>query len=256
MTEGPRILIFDIETAPVVGYVWQPWKTNLIAIKEDWYLLSFAYKWLGEDTTYYHQKAARKGDDRVLTKQLHSLLDRADIVVAHNLDKFDLRKANARFLYHDLPPVSPIMQIDTLKEAKRYFANTYNSLNGLGELLEVGAKKEHSGFSLWLGCMENDEEAWARMAEYNIEDVELLERVYLRLRPYMGTPGKKGHPNLGFWNPGETTCPKCGGTELTKRGKHRTTVSEFQTYQCKTCGGYSRVRTRDSQADGRGVRLV
>lgn len=253
---GPRILIFDIETAPVLGYVWQPWKTNLIDIKEDWYLLSFAYKWLGEEHTHYLQKSRFPADDYVLTKSLHMLLDEADIVIAHNLDKFDLRKANARFLYHGLPPVSPIMQIDTLKEAKRYFHNTYNSLNGLGELLQVGAKKQHVGFPLWLGCMEGDSKMWDMMEEYNREDVELLERVYLKLRPYMGTPGKKGHPNLGFWNPGEATCPKCGGTELTKRGKHRTTVSEFQTYQCKQCGGYSRVRTRDSQADGQGVHLV
>jgi hypothetical protein len=49
----PRILLFDIETAPAVGYYFDPYKEgNIIEIKEDWYILSFAYKWLDEKAVH------------------------------------------------------------------------------------------------------------------------------------------------------------------------------------------------------------
>ena len=44
----PKILLFDIETMANEGYVWGIWEQNVIAIKRPWYMLSFAYKWLGD----------------------------------------------------------------------------------------------------------------------------------------------------------------------------------------------------------------
>jgi hypothetical protein len=49
----PRILLFDIETAPAVGYYFDPYKEgNIIEVEEDWYILSFAYKWLDEKAVH------------------------------------------------------------------------------------------------------------------------------------------------------------------------------------------------------------
>ena len=248
----PRILLFDIETTPALAWVWSAYKTNIIDVYKDWELLSIAWKWLGEDEIFFEKKGGAK-TDKALAIQLHALLDEADIVVAHNGDRFDLRKANARFLYHDLGPYSPVQSIDTLKESRRYFAELKHNLTEIGKRHSLGTKTPHTGFDLWLGCMNNDPDSWALMEKYNRQDVHLLEEVYLKLRPWIGTPGKYRHPNLGQWNPGELVCPKCGHDKLIKRGRHRTQVSVFQTYQCKNCGGYSRTRYRDpqpTQSDG------
>jgi hypothetical protein len=43
-----RILLFDIETMANLGWVWGKWEQDVIAFKERWYMLSFAYKWFGE----------------------------------------------------------------------------------------------------------------------------------------------------------------------------------------------------------------
>ena len=48
----PRnILFLDIETAPLLGYVWGLWKNNvgLNQIYRDSYVLNWAASWLGED---------------------------------------------------------------------------------------------------------------------------------------------------------------------------------------------------------------
>ena len=54
---GPRILLYDLETSPILGYVWTLWKTNVIEVVEDWYLLSAAWQWYGEDQIHFARKA-------------------------------------------------------------------------------------------------------------------------------------------------------------------------------------------------------
>jgi len=260
--DGPAILFYDIETAPALVWVWSQWQTNVIATEQDWYMLSFAAKWRGSDEVFFVSIAQdptfapNSPNDRFVAERLREAFDRADVTVAHNGDKFDKRKANARFLYHDIDPPAPYETVDTKKEASRYFANYSNSLKELGRVYGLGGKVQHTGFDLWRDCMAGDRDAWAKMEEYNRQDVVLLEKLYDKLTPFTGTPGTQGRPNMGHWKKGETVCPKCGGDDLIKRGYHRTKVSEFRTIQCKSCGGYSRLRFRRTQAGGNGVELV
>lgn len=264
--DGPAILIYDIESAPALAYVWGAYDQNILSVKEHWYILCFGYRWLGEKGRKVHvvdleeeQKkgpARRTDSDLYVAERLQALFDRADIVVAHNGDKFDQRKASSRFLYHGLQPPSPYQQVDTLKIARREFANFQNGLDPLGEYLDLGKKMPTGGFGLWLGCMNGDPTMWRKMRQYVRRDVLLLESLYKRLLPWSGRPGKPANPNMGHWSDDEV-CSLCGrkGT-LIRRGVHRTTVSEFQTVQCSVarggCSGYSRMRKRISQAGGKG----
>jgi len=255
-TEGPRILLYDIETAPALGWVWDMWNTNVLGIKQDWYILCYAYKWIGDNQTWFITDHGKR-NDRELVRNLRALFDEADIVIAHNGDKFDQRKANARFQYYNMPPPSPYQTIDTLKEDRRYFNRMSHSLKHLPALAGMKAKKMRGhDFQLWLDCMDGDEGAWKYMREYTLADVEALEELYLKLRPWIGTPGKAAHPNLGHWANGDVVCAKCGYDKLTKRGFHRTSVSVFQTYQCKRCKGYTRDRKRETQRFGKGVKTL
>ena len=246
---GPRILIYDIETAPALVYVWSQWQTNVIDTHTDWYILCFAYKWYGDKTTSFvsvqqdPRKRRKPDDDRYVVERLAYLFDQADVVIAHNGDQFDAKKANARILFHGLNPPSPYRQIDTKKEVKRYMNHYSNALNELGRFHRLGEKVGHGGFSLWKGCMAGDKDSWKTMEKYNRQDVNILEVVWLKLRPWIGSPGKYQPMNYGFWSDGTTTvCPKCGSDDLIKRGFHRTLVNTYQTLQCKECGGYARRR--------------
>ena len=241
-----KIFLFDIETAPLRGYMWGMWNQNIAygQLLKEWYMLTWAGKFLGEDDTYvdslhlHDRFLDDPSDDYQIVASLHYMIDQADIVVAHNAKKFDVKKMNARFLHHGFEPPSPYKVVDTLEEAKKHFAMTSNRLDALGEALGLGRKIDTGGFELWDRCCNGDPEAFEEMVEYNVGDIELLEAVYLKLRPWM-----KNHPNLGLYTDNEhPECPKCGSSNLHWRGYAMTPLGKFHRFQCQDCGGWGRER--------------
>lgn len=236
MKTAARVVLVDIETAPSLGYVWGKWEQDVIEFKQDWYILSFSYKNFGEKKIYtralvdYPGFSKDKENDESLVADLWAILDGADIVIGHNLEKFDIKKTNTRFISHGMPPPSPYRTVDTLKLARKVFKFDSNKLDELGRYLGIGRKLAHTGFRLWLGCMNGDAASWKLMKKYNEQDVALLEKVYLLMRPWAGT-----HPNV---NKGGTACPKCGSIEVQKRGFSYTLLRQKQRYQCLTCRGW------------------
>lgn len=236
---GPRVLIWDIETSPLLGAVWQRYEANLVWTSQEWYILCFAYKWLGEKKTYVVAQPDFKGykpgstDDSHVMRELHRLISEADIIVAHNGDKFDVKKANTRFILNGLGPVRPPQQVDTLKIARKYFAFTSNRLDDLGDVLGVGRKiKTDKG--LWQACMAGDMKAWRKMKKYNQQDVRLLEDVYLKLLPY-----DVSHPNRATIEGRPDACPRCGVEGfLLAQGIRYTKTGQYRRWQCKSCGSY------------------
>jgi DNA polymerase III epsilon subunit-like protein len=244
-------LLYDIETAPALAWMWSAYDANIVSIEQDWYMLSFAYRWLGSDETHFVSLpddptwVGDSPDDKYVVERLALAFDKADILVAHNGDRFDVRKTNARILWHGMDPPSPYQTVDTTKVARRYFANYMNSLKDLGRLYELGKKMPNEGFELWRKCMAGDPEAWAVMEAYNRQDIEVLEKLYLKLRPWI-----ENHPNQALISHNNTACPKCGSTQgFVKRGVKRTRVSAFQTLQCVSCRGYSRERLSDKSVE-------
>lgn len=236
-----KILLFDIETAPNVSYTWGKWQQDVIKFQKEWYMLSFAYKWYGDDKVHafglpdFKLYKKDKYNDKELVKKLHELFNEADIIIAHNGDEFDIKKSNARFIYHGLTPPSPFKTIDTKKVAKRYFNFNSNSLNDLGGYLQVGNKVPTGGFDLWLGCMAGNKKSWATMIEYNKQDVSLLEEIYTVFRPWM-----HNHPNVNILDEVTNCCPACGSNKLVKEGFGFNANTKYQRYSCKKCGKWSK----------------
>lgn len=239
MKYQPRILIYDIESTPNLAYVWGKYDQNVIKFEREWSLLSFAYKWLGDSKT--HAVGTNNFTEEQLVLRLHQLFSEADVVIAHNGDKFDQRKVNAKFLEYGLNPPSPYKTIDTLKVARKYFALNSNKLDDIGSILKIGNKAETGGFETWLACMRGEKRAWQKMLKYNKQDVVLLEKVYLKLRPWIDN-----HPGVNLYGKPES-CPKCGKGPLHARGTRKTTkTGTYQRYQCQNCGGWSHSRKSES----------
>ncbi len=236
---SPRILLIDIETFPLLMYAWRAWETDALRIIEDTSVCSFSAKWLGGKhitkalCDYKGYKPGSRDDSKLLA-DLWKLLDDADMVSAHNLDRFDAKKINYRFLVHGLPPPSPYQHLDTLKEIKKVASYDSHKLNELCRVQNIGRKLRTGGADLWFDCLGGDRKAWARMKRYNAHDVRLLEPVYLLIRPWM-----KGHPNLGLYND-ITGCPKCGSTRIQARGWAMTAACRYRRYHCQACGGWCR----------------
>lgn len=239
----PKILIFDIEISATEAAVWGMWRQNINPeqIISPWFMLTWSAKWLFSDELMSGRltsKEAKNEDDSRIVKDLWNLLDQADVVVAHNGDSFDIPRMNVRFLVNGLAPTSPYQKIDTLKVAKREFAFLYNKLDELAKVLGLDGKIK-TNFELWSRARKGDDEALKEMEKYNIQDVKLLEEVYLELRPWI-----KLHPSVAlFLEKEHAVCPSCGHDHLTQKGTYRTQVSVFDTFQCNSCGAISRSRT-------------
>ena len=236
----PRVLLFDIETMANKAFVWGKYEQDVLSFEKQSYMLTFSYKWLDEKKARvaslpdYKDYKKDKTNDKALCLDLWRLFDEADVVVGHNSESFDIKKANARFVQHGFPPPKPFKSVDTLKISRRYFKFESNKLDDLGQSLGVGRKIVHTGWDLWLGCAVRDEKsAWDKMAEYNKQDVLLLERVYLKLRPWM-----INHPNFNLYAETENFCPACGG-KLERRGYRFNRTTKYQQFKCLDCGSWS-----------------
>ena len=214
---------------------WTTYEANAVWVERDTFLLSFAYKWLdGKVKTLalpdYHGYKSHKHDDGKLIRDLWHLLDEADIVIAHNGDAFDIKKINSRLAVHGLMPPSPFKTVDTLKIARRVFKFDSNKLDNLGRYLREGRKIPNTGAALWRGCVNGDMKSWRIMRRYNAQDVELLHRVYNRLRPWA-----KNHPDLRLYDdrPG---CPVCQSNHVIKKGYGVALKRKYEQLKCVDCG--------------------
>ena len=249
--KGAKVLIFDIETAPSVGYIWGKWQQNIHdgQLINEWFMLTWSAKWLFHDEVLNAKltgKEALKQNDKRIAKSIWKLLDEADILIGHNIKKFDLKKLNARFLLHGLGTPSSFELIDTLLHARKSFSVHSNKLDYLAQILGVGSKVNHDGFSMWDKCYKGDEESLAKMAEYNDGDILINESVYLEIRPFI-----KPHPNLGLYIGDDIErCPSCGSDDLKVTGDYYTTTNSYPELTCGNCGSNSRSRKANKRGSG------
>ena len=230
-----KILLYDLETSPSLGYVWGKYEQDVIEFEQDWYILSFAYRWLDGTTKVvalpdFASYKRNPENDKELVKKLWELFNEADITVAHNNLGFDSKKANARFIQHGLTPPKPYKAVDTLAVARKHFKFTSNKLDDLGKDLGVGRKLETGGYALWRECLRGNLKAWRKMKQYNKQDVELLLKVYEKLLPWMS-----GLITTNTYG----ACPKCGVEKLQARGFSFSVGRKYRRYQCLSCGGWS-----------------
>jgi uncharacterized protein YprB with RNaseH-like and TPR domain len=179
-----KILMLDIETTPIKAYVWGLWDQNVSIdqIIEPTEMLCFGARWLGSKKVIF--KSVHHDGKQAMLDELHKLMDEADVLVGWNSAAFDHKHINREFLENGMQPPSPVKDLDLMSVTKANFQFPSNKLDYVAQRLGVGAKVKHSGFSLWIRCMEGDDKAWAEMKKYQIQDVNLLIDLYYELLPW------------------------------------------------------------------------
>lgn len=246
MSKGPKVLLFDIETAPILSYVWSLWDQNisLNQIHSDWYVLSWSAKWLGapdKSIMYMDQRKAKNiEDDSRILRGLWKLLDEADVVITQNGVSFDQKKLNARFIINGFKPPSSFRHIDTKQIAKKKFGFTSNKLEYLtNKLCKKYKKLKHAkfaGFELWTECLAGNVKAWKEMELYNKHDVLSLEELYTKLSPW------DNRVDFNVYSDSTVHTCKCGSKSFVKNGFFFTTIAKYQRYKCTSCGSEARDR--------------
>lgn len=234
--ETARVLLFDVECSPNIGYTWGRWEQTVIEFIKERQIICFSYEWLdtGEFGTLalpdFPGYKKNPDDNKALIRALHALYSKADIIVGHNLDRFDDRRANTDFIKHKLPPPPPHKTVDTLKIARKHFDFNGNRLSDLGAFLGLGSKVRHGGFELWKKCLAGCLKAWAKMRRYCRGDVRLLKKIYLRFLPWI-----VNHPNM-TWNDRLEGCPNCRSKNLKREGRRYTKTGSTLRFSCRDCG--------------------
>lgn len=231
-----KVLIFDIETMPILANVWDIWQQNvpLNQIFKDWSVLSWSAKWYGEKEIMYADTRANRDlrDDRQILKGIWKLLDEADVVITQNGISFDTKKLNARFIIHGMKPPSPYRHIDTKRLAKKHFAFTSNRLEYMTDKLCAKYKKskhrKYPGFELWKACEAGDLKAFKEMEAYNKMDVLSLEELYTKLQPWDNT--------VNFMSTERTFKCNCGSRHFQSKGYRVTQAGRYKRYICQKCG--------------------
>lgn len=240
-----KVLVLDIETAPMTVYVWQlkDQYVDLKQLKTDWYIIAWGAKWLGDPPSkviYRSQEHSRDPEnDRAILKELWKLLDEADVILTQNGAKFDMPKINARLMFHGFKPPKPYKQCDIYKELKKVASFTSHSLEYITHRICTKYKKltdrKFTGLSLWTGCMRGVKAAWVEMRRYNIHDVLSLEEKYLKLRQWLPESATTSY----FVDRPSTQCKVCGEKgHMIRRGVAIKNKYKYQRWQCQTCGGW------------------
>lgn len=225
-----KVLIFDIESAGVN------------ALKSDLgFVILFGYKWLGEKDAHIIQasrRCLRQFSDRALLTKAAHLFEEAEIIVAHFGSIFDRRFIQGRLLINGLSPIPPTKMRDTCMIARSVANFSSNRLKHLAKILDLRHQKlENNWPTAWFKVMQGDMAALDGMAEYCKGDVQALEELYLRLRPF-----DNNHPRLVNEKhdaDGRTLCGICG-SPVQYRGFALLTHHRYRRFKCKSCGRWDR----------------
>lgn len=162
-------------------------------------------------------------DDYHVVKTLSDMMEKTDVIVAHNGDNFDWKILTARLLYHGLPPAPRIQSVDTLKIARTQFRLESNALRYLAWYLKLDEQKGETPD--WDLISSGDEAEIRRCLKYNRCDVRVLEKIYDQLAPFS---------KIKIYH-GDEQCPVCGSEKNIARGKAKTKAKSQWRYSCQDC---------------------
>jgi DNA polymerase elongation subunit (family B) len=244
-----KILEIDIETSPNLTWTFETKRAFIgpEAIVMPSRPLCFAAKWYREEGTSFYSEW-QHGQEQMLQAG-HRLLADADVVLHYNGERFDERRLNQEFAKQGWFPPAPYQRIDLWKTISQRFDLPSQKLDYALTHFGLPNKLSTGGMRLWIAVMNGEDWARRKMEEYNRNDVEVMEPLYDKLKPWI-----PGHPNHNlFSDSDEIVCPTCGGSNYQKRGFAGTEQSLFQQYRCNDDGRWFRATKRSR---GSAVRQV
>lgn len=266
--ESVRILVADIERLP--GYAVVPHR-GLTLEGPFWDLNSFKHtigrrihpdnvtayprticaagQFYGDKETMFAAEWEPGGNEQFL-RTVWEWIDEADILVGHNVDRFDLRMLRSGWIEYGWAPPSPVKIVDTLKVARQSLGMESNTLDALCKRLGLNAKTDKYDPKIAQAAVDGDVKAQKKLRSYNIGDIAASTALYDRLRPYTTS-----HPHLAMWTGKEWACPNCGTENVANnpKGEAYANVTKYRAYQCPKCGTH--IRGNKKQQDATQTRI-
>jgi len=240
-----RRLFFDIEVSFCIGKFWNPSYNTTISynqIIKHAQIICISYKWEGQSKVYNLNWDMKQCEKSMLQKFI-KIADKADEIVGHNSDRFDIKWIRTRCMFYRLPMFPKYNSFDTLKFYRSNTKQPSNRLDDIGDYFGIGRKVKNES-DLWdKVVLNNDRKALKRMVNYCDGDVLLLEKVFKLAKEYSVN---KIHAT-GI----KSDCPECGSNDIQLCGFNYTAGgSKIQRCKCNVCNKkfqYTPPKIRNSQ---------
>jgi len=196
-------------------------------------IICICWKWERDDKVYYLKWDDNQCDKKMLT-EFTKEMEKANEVIGHNGDKFDLRWLRARAIIHQLPFPTYIKSLDTLKKVRTAAYFNSNKLDYLAKLLLGYGKVDTGGFQLWVDICENkDKSAIHKMVQYCKNDVVILEEIFHHIESYITHNTHVGK----IKGNDKCSCKACGSEDIKLKGNVFTSAGNIQKHiECNNCG--------------------
>jgi hypothetical protein len=244
-----RRLFYDIETSVCEGVFYRPGYNQTIhpgQVLKHAQIICISWKWEGKSKIHnVHWGLDEQCDKKVLEKFIPEL-DKADEIVAHNGNRFDIKWIRARAAFHGIPMKPAYRMIDTYKMAKKYFALPSYRLGEVANYFGLEAKKDPGGLQTWIDIViHKSKEALDTMLWYCDGDIATLEDVFKKLRTYaehsLHYAAKQGE--------GKFRCPECA--EMPYHNKMYTTaagtIQHYMRCSDTKCGQFFKINNKTYQ---------
>jgi hypothetical protein len=245
MTKKPRVLFWDVETSPILAWIWRPGRKVFISheqIKKGQVtdIITICWKWLGERELHSLDWDIKKQDSSKMIEEFTKVIESADLIVAQNGDAFDMKQLNTQRLLHGQGPISWPTSEDTLKQLRKYFAFPSFKLDYIAKAL-TGAGKAPMGWQDWVDIVENkNSKALDKMIRYCKRDVVKLEQVFKKISKFCAP---KVNMSIVTRN-AQDGCPRCGVEHIQSKGIRVTLAGRYRQFQCMKCRHQFRSRNR------------
>lgn len=223
----PRNLLWDIES------------TSLNATFGT--ILCIGYKWEGEKAPTVisildgKKKKSSMLDDKQVVRKFAEVFESADYHSTWYGERFDLPMLRSRMIKHELAPLPPKPHLDLWKTARYKFKLHSNRLMAWEQFLGLTEHKTAIDFDAWLNAAQGNKAAVAEVLDHCTKDVQVLEGVYNRLRPWMDVV-----PAYGLFSGEEGVCPSCGSAATVRRGYKVAMTRMYAQFRCRDCGHWFR----------------
>lgn len=224
----PKVLIWDIEASDLaadfgfvfcIGWKWLGLpEINLIKIRQ--------FPRFKRDVT----------DDRDVIKAFAAVMGRADLIVAHYGDKYDIPFVNTRSLIHGMGPMPNVPSYDPWRTARYKLKFNSNRLDNISKHVPILKGEERPLKTpieprCWVRAKAGHVPSLRYIEEHCRADVIVLEKEYLAIRPFASSL-----PNLAKCGGlKEEGCPSCGSPTIQSRGYRLTARGNHRRYQCRLC---------------------
>lgn len=242
-----RILILDVERLPgITKQFW--WDRGDLKNKYIHYetvermprTTIVCAKW--EDSPEVIQLAEwDAGGRKKFLRNVHRLLEKADIIVGHYITGADLPwLANDLHVEAGLPPLPPFKTIDTYKVIRKVFGSgaPFKSLDAFCQIVGLEAKTDkYDARAMERAVTEKSVPDRERLVSYCAGDVIATQGLLEWLTPYLPNPPTlfvDGKDSL-------TVCHRCGGETEPIPRRYVANVLTYSMRRCTRCLGYSRI---------------